>query len=132
MNISVIDPGWDFMPLVITGSIAAFLLLIATLVSVLEYNDVFYDDTSWVWAVAIPLSIIVVLVGGVFFQAATYENRLNDRVIEALEDQGFKNVDMDSNQSGFTASLDGEYFDGVLIEVGDLEWQIAEIKAVDE
>lgn len=50
---------------------------------------------------------------------------------EQLSDQGFSRVDLDWTGKTFTASLDGEYFEGLLHPVGDYKYQVLTVEEVN-
>lgn len=64
-------------------------------------------------------------------QASDYvNNREYQLVDEQLSDQGFSRVDLDWEGKTFTASLDGQYFEGLLRPVGDYKYQVLEVGEV--
>lgn len=62
------------------------------------------------------------------FVVAPDHSELGERAqkTQALEEQGFENVDVDDDDDSFTASRDGDYFSGSLLEIAENTYQVVE------
>lgn len=82
---------------------------------------------------------LILTLGGLVFgstliivtPANTYVASERHQVIkEQLSDQGFSRVDLNWSDKTFTASVDGEYFEGLLHPIGDYKYQVLEVGEV--
>lgn len=71
-----------------------------------------------------PVGLIAIIPGE---QVAQIEYGI---AAEQLSDQGFSRVDLNWEGRTFTASVDGEYFEGLLHPVGDYKYQVLEVGEV--
>lgn len=91
------------------------------------------------WAPAPGVIGVISLLWGALLGPVTLMGALPGQVIasetyrvttEQLSDQGFSRVDLDWEGKSFTASLDGQYFEGVLHPVGDYRYQVLAVEEV--
>lgn len=96
-----------------------------------------YFDRPWSAALGAPGAVLGI--GGLIFgplliigSQASSAVEQQERVIvkEQLSDQGFSRVDLDWSGKTFTASVDGEYFEGLLHPVGDYKYQVLTVEEV--
>lgn len=130
---SITDPGWDWQytaAMLLVPSIALTLLLITLAVrqsirgrsrkKVLEY-------------VANGLGVALLLSGmfGGLMVALEGDDRWDEKIkaqkLDALEDMGYTEIDIAYDK--FTASDDGEYVKGALIELEDLKYEVVELNS---
>lgn len=80
------------------------------------------------------LGIIVAVATPFLLLGAVPSSEVSDvkmrMVEEQLSDQGFSRVDLDWAGKTFTASVDGEYFEGLLHPVGDYKYQVLTVEEV--
>lgn len=93
------------------------------------------EDWSEALFVAGVLAVIFSLTIGpltaIFYQADTSVTKQERAIVkEQLSDQGFSRVDLNWEGKTFTASVDGEYFEGLLHPVGDYKYQVLEVGEV--
>lgn len=66
------------------------------------------------------------LFAGMLAPALTYDYQYAEARTAAIEEAGFEHVDLFGEK--FTASLDGAYYEGALVSLGDGRFQVVEIK----
>jgi hypothetical protein len=116
MTIQFADPGFDFTMMWWGVGITAAVILAALICLAISRGD---EWTGWFYAgqVLYYVSFFVAAFGcgllGGFGGAQQYDARVEVLKERALEDIGFEHANVD-DYNNFTASLDGEYFQGEL------------------
>lgn len=116
MTIQFADPGFDFTVLWWGVGITVAVLLAGLVCFAISRGD---EWSGWFYAgqVLCALSFFAAAVGcgliSGMIGSMTYDKKTEALKEQALEDVGFEHVDVD-NYNNFTASLDGEYFQGEL------------------
>lgn len=122
---------YDFLPSVLW----TVPFIVAGVLLILLANKYTYET----WAVAPGVVGVFSVAWGVLLgpfvlmtvlpeeQVAQQESRLAS---EQLSDQGFDRLDLNWAGKTFTASLDGQYFEGLLHPVGDYKYQVLEVGEV--
>lgn len=97
----------------------------------------FFEDEWWA---AIPGVLgMVTVIGGAMFGVAlgivmqadvAVSSEEATRVTEQLTEQGYDRLKLDWDNKEFTASVDGEFFEGLLHPLGDYTYQVLEIGEV--
>lgn len=130
MFVEISDPGYDWTAVIVTGSIVGVLLIAAILLTVLGRNVWNWDEDIFggLWVLWFFVFISVGLLGGGLTGSLAYESRVLSAVSKELYVQGFEKIDISGDPTGFTASLNGKYFDGAFVKVGNLKWQLVEIE----
>lgn len=125
MILEIQDPGWDFTSLFVTGGIAVVVLAIG-LLTYLRLRDVMSEsDTFGVWTLTVVIAAMA-LGAGVLVGNSVYDRAIQDEKIAGLEELGFDQVYLYGDN--FTASRDGAYFSGVLLEGEEPDtWEVAEV-----
>lgn len=84
-------------------------------------------DADWspgVIMAGVMLTIFYALIFGAAYGLSEERQVQEVQKEKALEQPGFENVDVDGNS--FTASRDGDYFSGSLLEIGGNTYQVVE------
>lgn len=106
--------GWWFI--LIPGAIVVLGIISLT---------IWGDREFLVGQIGLALAAIYALVFGVMVAPGVGLREEETQKVEALEEQGFENVDVDDDDS-FTASRDGDYFSGSLLEIAENTYQVVE------
>lgn len=130
MIITITDPGYDWAPTWIMGII--FVVMVAwTVIATVGNSRKWWDD--WVpglsWTVTIVFGIFGFFIFGFSYPEDTYHEEVKIAKVEALEELGFDKVDLYGDQ--FKADLDGQYFEGLLVETDPFTFRVNEIVEVD-
>lgn len=104
------------------------ILVVVGILAWLLLNDSYLGESiatgfisgAFVWFLVIGLIAMLVIPES---EVAAQEEQI---ATEQLNEQGFEHVEM-QRLEGFTASKDGEYFQGLLHSVGDHKYQIVEV-----
>ena len=118
---------YDFLPSVLWTVGLMGLCISAFIVGLRNFDkgwSVFPGVLGLVGTAAVPLLVLLAAPSSYVGQAEI------EKVSEQLSDQGFSRVDLDWNGKTFTASLDGQFFEGVLHPVGEYEYQVLEVGEV--
>lgn len=105
--------GWWFI--LIPGAI-----FVLGIVSILIWDD----EEFLVGQMGLALTAVYALVFGVMVAPGVGLREEDTQKVEALQEQGFENVDLDGNS--FTASQDGDYFSGSLLKIAENTYQVVE------
>ena len=134
MIITFKDPGWDYTSLWITGSILAVFVIVALILTVYRASRRGSTESldEWIfamWMISVCWLLLgVFLVGTYMMGAEIYEDRVDTALTEALSEAGYEEISLGTGD--FTASDDGKYFHGFLVELeapaGEIQYQIAE------
>jgi hypothetical protein len=131
-TITITDPGWDWVFTAwIVALPAAGLLVVITLLA-LSFILPGRSRRKALRGGASAIGFITLILGAFAFLLIAmigsdiYEDRIYALQTEALEDAGFEKVTLTYDR--FTASMEGDYFSGVLVETDTLTYQIVEIK----
>lgn len=129
-TITVVDPGWDWA---FTAAMSA--PTVGALVLALIFFGIGKTIRGWrrkeamlgwmqgfLW-VALGTGVFLGLLGGGIGGQVRYTDSYEAAITEELEAAGFDNITLDSEDSksqadAFTASFDGDYFAGKLVEDG--------------
>lgn len=84
----------------------------------------FWDDGFAVATVGIFAAFTYALLFGLAMAPDLMEREEAAQKTQALEEQGFENVNVDGDS--FTASRDGDYFSGSLLDLGENTYQVVE------
>lgn len=118
MIFEVVDPGfpawgWWF---------AAGLIVVVTALVLL---DVFVIRHGGLAAVSVIGGVLLCAVAVGSVAPADYDRQYDLQIAQGVESHGFENVDLTGRD--FTASLDGEYYKGHVIEIETDVFQIVQI-----
>lgn len=128
MTFTIIDPGYDFTAVWVIGIITAVLLAWA-IISAVGVSRKWWDD--WVagvsWFVTIVFFVLGFLMSALPAPGSIHDAKVDAATVEALEEIGFERVNLSGDR--FVASLDGEYFEGILSETDPYTYQVNEVVA---
>lgn len=118
---------YDFLP-----SVLWVIVPVGILFAVTALDEVFgWGDVGFV---TLGVGLLYLIFGSflvIGLQSATAVGQEESRITtDQLSDQGFSRVVLDWGGKSFTASLDGQYFEGVLHPVGDYKYQVLEVGEV--
>ena len=82
------------------------------------------DDEFLVGRIGLALAAIYAIIFGILVAPSVVTAEETAQKVEALQEQGFENVDMDGDS--FTASREGDYFSGSLLEIAENTYQVVE------
>ena len=123
--ITIADPGYPYDTLYLFLAIGGAGIP----VSALGFWLLGFDRGAWLGAIGATVGVGACIVGGIGSMAQPpidYGIRVEEAKAASLEEAGFTDVELSGDK--FTASDDGAYFKGALVEVGDLTWQVVEVK----
>ena len=121
--IAIADPGYQSGPLLFGLS-----LLVAGLIALVVGAVAEEGGKRW-GGFLVGVGVLATIYGGIsapLMPWAAYEVAVRDAKVAALEEAGFTDMELEGDK--FTASDDGAYFKGALVEVGDRTWQVVEVK----
>lgn len=141
MTIEFADPGVDWTALIVTGSGLVLLLLAAAVFGALYALRGFRSGAGTVAQVLLVLAgfyaAFGVLLAGGLTTVSVYEDRVRWATTDALEAVGFSHIDYETSSGyggTFTASREGDYFRGHLIDLEPAEghaFQVVEIEGAE-
>lgn len=128
-TITVTDPGWDWSSTLGFLTPTAISLALALIFMVLGYTvrgrrrKVVLFGWMQGFFVAVGVSgLFLGLFGGGMYTQEKYFDAYNGQITIELSEKGYDNIKLEeadkSHADGFTASLDGAYFEGKLVEDG--------------
>lgn len=118
---------YDFLPSVLWTVGLMGLCIAAFILGVKNFEkwwSAFPGALGIVGTAVVPLMLLLIAPSSYMGHAEI------ERVTEQLSDQGFSRVDLNWEGKTFTASVDGEYFEGLLHPVGDYKYQVLEVGEV--
>lgn len=135
--IDIADPGWNFNftigifgLLVVALVTAGVLLLLSVILRGRSRKAALQEGAGVASVVGIIGFVGSLLIFGIW-GTYDYYGKVDELRVAALEDLGYSNVEFDSgryeDEDRFVASRDGEYFEGSIVEDGDLRWQVVEL-----
>jgi len=139
MIIEFVDPGLDWTPVFYTGFFAVAFFVAALVVNIIwaahDYPSSYRSALpNWVAALWVGFAVTLVLgvgLGGFMTMSSIYYDKVAAAKVEALEDAGFDDIEFDyKSTTNFTASVEGDYYKGVLIDLNpekDYEYQVTEV-----
>ncbi len=137
--VSITDPGWNHAftfwmfgpPLALLFGALVFAILRQILRGRRRQN-VLSEWAGGLSFAALIGTVVCVAIFGVW-GGMHWSAQVEDRKIAAMEDLGYTNVtfqeDRYEEDDRFIASSDGDYFEGSLVEDGNLRWQLVEMTA---
>ena len=124
MTITIPDIPFDWTAILITSGIAVALLVLSILMTIL------WDSGAIVvpWVFTVVMCIIGIPTFGVLPATSAHSFAIQDAKEAALSEEGFEKVMLRTDDT-FTASLDGAYFEGVLVPLNkdETEFQVNEL-----
>ena len=120
--ITIADPGYQSGPLLFGLS-----LLVVGLIAMVVGAVADGGGKRWGGLLA-GVGLVATICGGIgapLMPWTAYEVAVREAKVASLEEAGFTDVELSGDK--FTASDDGAYFKGALVEVGDLTWQVVEV-----
>lgn len=102
-------------------ALPAALILLAIAVTADDFSDGDSVVGAWVLAIVSAIAVFGIVSATIHTQESKQEDAFK---VEQLERLGFENVDYASGD--FSASLDGAYFSGALVDLGDNTFQVIE------
>lgn len=126
MILEINDPGWDFTSMFIAGGIALVVLILGVILY-LRTRDAMSENDTFAMGTAFALvAAAIFLMGGVVTGNSVHATQVRETKVAGLEELGFDQVDLSGDT--FTASRDGAYFSGILLEGEESNtWQVAEV-----
>ena len=102
-----------------------FILIPVAILALGVVSAIFWDDEEIVLVkLGIILTAVYAILFGVFYAPVEGVLARDHQKAEALEGRGFENVELENDS--FTASQDGEYFSGSLLEIAENTFQVVE------
>lgn len=120
IDLSGIEWNWglSFAWWLVPVAVSAVLLWVAVIV-----------DKEWLAITSIFLGVLWLVIGGVWSTHVNPSNSIESQeesmTIQQLEEQGFDHVNLSGSK--FTASKDGQFFQGTLFSLGDDKYQVVEV-----
>ena len=126
MILEINDPGWDFTSMFVTGGIVLVILAVILFLHFRFRDTMSENDMFGMWTAAVLISAGIFGMGGLVVGNSVHATQVLETKTEGLEDLGFDQVSLYGDS--FTASRDGAYFSGILLE-GEKHntWQVAEV-----
>ena len=126
MILEINDPGWDFTSMFIAGGVALLVLVFGVLLYLRVRDTMSENDTFAMGTTFVVVATTIFLMGGVVTGNSVHAAQVRETKVAGLEELGFDQVHLSGDT--FTASRDGAYFSGILLE-GEKSntWQVAEV-----
>jgi hypothetical protein len=126
MILEIQDPGWDYTSFYVAGGVVLGVLAVG-LVLHFRFRDIETESEMFTMWTAITLVCLIIFgLGGVAAGSSVYSSRVVETKVSGLEELGFDQVSLSGDY--FTASRDGAYFSGVLLEGEEPDtWEVAEV-----
>ena len=118
MVFEVVDPGYP----VWGWWFAAGLIVVVTALVLLDVTVIRHGGLA---AVSVIGGIVLAVLAPGAIAPADYDRQYTLQIEQGVESHGFENVDLTGRD--FTASLDGEYFKGLVIEIETDVFQIVQV-----
>lgn len=126
MILKINEPGWDFTSMFVTGGIVLVILAVILFLHFRFRDSMSENDMFAMWTVAVLVSAGIFGLGGVVTGNSVHAIQVTETKVAGLEDLGFSQVSLYGDT--FTASRDGAYFSGILLDGEDHNtWQVAEV-----
>lgn len=128
-TITVTDPGWDWASTFAFTAPTVASIVLALIFMVLAYalrgrrrKQVLFGWMQGFFVAAGVTGLFLGLFGGGMYTQEKYFSAYNDQITIELSEKGYDNIKTEAGSkspaSSFTASKDGAYFEGKLVEDG--------------